>query len=222
MLEELEPLTPVNFFAISSDCHHYSGRKEIPLPKKYLLPDLSELTGDTTFAEISLGWSQKGLFATIIINKTTLQPFFPDFTAGDSVEFFIDTRDVKTSSFNTRFCHHFFFLPLPISTNGEMIQAGEITRFRTEDAHELCNPTLLKVTCGQEKRKTVMQLFIPSEALVGYDPSQFARIGFTYRINRYDEPPQHFSASSEDFAIEQNPQSWATLQLLKDYTNDEK
>ncbi|NGX53831.1 MAG: hypothetical protein K1000chlam4_00551 [Chlamydiae bacterium] len=273
MLEDLEPLTPVHFFALGAECHHYSGRKELPLPKKHLLSDLSDLTGDQTFAEVSLGWSKKGITATIRVSRSTIEPFFPDFTAGDSVEFFIDTRDVKTSGSNTRFCHHFYFLPLPVQTNGESIQAGEVTRFRTDDSHELCDSSLLYVACERERKKNVsvqrvsrlkgssccdssgslrrvnsqsaideeqnygdgaagrdkgtgkpserlqkytLQLFIPAVALHGYDPSQFDRLGFTYRINRYDDTPQHFSASSEDFSIEQYPSTWASLKLIKE------
>ena len=216
MLEELEPLTPVHFFALGADCHHYSGRKELHLPKKYLLPDLSDLTGDQTFAEVAFGWSKQGITATIRVSRSSIEPFFPDFTAGDSIEFFIDTRDVKTSGSNTRFCHHFYFLPLPVQTNGESVQAGEATRFRTDDSHDLCDGSLFYVACERERKRYTLQLFIPAEALHGYDPSQFDRIGFTYRINRYDGTPQHFSASSEDFSIEQHPSAWASLKLIKE------
>ncbi len=53
----------------------------------------------------------------------------------------IDTRDLKTSGYNTKFCHHFYFLPEKI----DGIQCGEVTRFRTEDTHELCDPQFLQV-----------------------------------------------------------------------------
>jgi hypothetical protein len=123
----------------------------------------------------------------------------------------IDTRDVKTAGFNTRFCHHFFFLSEPV----EGLVAGEITRFRTEDTHELCDPQDLKVISSRKKNSYTMNLFIPGSCLYGYDPDQFNRLGFTYRLNRAHGFPQHFSVVSEDYQIEQQPSLWSSLRLIK-------
>ncbi len=211
MVETLAPLTPVHFFAIGIDCHYFKG-------KSSQLPQLSPLTGDKQFAEVAVGWNEKGLYVDVTAKRPRTEVFFPDITSGDSVELFIDTRDVKNRTFNTRFCHHFFFLPQPVDTNGASVQAGEITRFRTEDSHELCDPEALVLSCDQTKKGYTLHIFIPAHVLHGYDPSQFDRIGFTYRINRYDAPPQHFSLSSEDFSIEQHSSNWATMKLVKEKT----
>lgn len=230
MFEALPATTPVHFFAIGVDCHYLRGKE---LSKIHELPSLSSLTGDKKFATVAIGWNEKGLYVEVtaqrpITNlsfglsssdseeekpKTEVKVFFPDITSGDSVELFIDTRDVKN---HTRFCHHFFFLPQPVQTNGVPVQAGEITRFRTEDSHELCDPETLVFSCDLQRKGYTLKIFLPAQVLHGYDPAQCNRFGFTYRINRYAGPPEHFSLSSQDFPIEQLPSSWATLNLIKE------
>lgn len=214
VLEELVPIIPVHFFAISADCLYHKGKKEQHLPKSHLLPDLSALHGQSQFADVSLGWSEKGVFATVKVHRPLVETAFPNLGEGDSVELFFDTRDVKTSGFTTRFCHHFYFLPEPVETDGSN-QAGEITRFRTEDVHELCDPELLFTEVQKGRGNYQLQIFIPAECLHGFDPELFDRMGFTYRINQFRGVPQQFSVSSEDYPIEQQPSLWASLKLIK-------
>lgn len=209
MFEDEEfALSPVNFFQLHVDCHY--APKGIS-GKKYDLPNTSQLCAEEYFAKVALGWNEQGIECYVEVNQPFQQSYYPDVTRGDSVELMIDTRDVKTSGYNTRFCHHFFFLPEPL----EGVQAGELTRFRTEDKHELCDPKDLKVKSQISSRSYSMKIFIPGHCLVGYDPEQFDRLGFTYRINRCHKESQHFSVVTRDYQIEQQPSLWATLKLIK-------
>ena len=215
--EGFVPLTPINFFQISAGCLYLPPAKGTIFPniskvqaQKMLLPDLSKLCAEESFAEISLGWNEEGLEALVKINRPFKRSVFPDVDRGDSVEFFIDTRDVKTAGFNTRFCHHFFFLPEAVDGHS----AGEITHFRTEDAHPLCDSKDLKVKSSLQSSSYSLHIFIPESCLYGFDPGQFKRLGFSYRINRADGFPQHFSVVTEDFSINQQPSLWGSLKLL--------
>jgi hypothetical protein len=211
MFEELVPLEPVHFFALHIGCHQMKGEQ---LEKKHLFPTLSSFYKAPPFATLSLGWQERGIFCAVQIEGAFDRPSFPHFVEGDSVELFFDTRDVKTTGYTTRFCHHFYFLPYKVADE-EVPQAGEITRFRTEDLHELCDPALLQVETIRLKKGSLMKIFIPSESLHGYDPLLFDRLGFTYRINRIGGFSQNFSASGSDFAIESYPSVWASLKLIK-------
>jgi len=206
--DESFSLSPVNFFQLRVDC--YYSAKGIS-GQKFYLPNTSQLCGEESFAKVALGWNEQGIECVVEVSQPFRSAFYPDVTRGDSVELMIDTRDVKTSGYNTRFCHHFFFLPEAI----EGIQAGELTRFRTEDKHELCDPNDLKVKSHLSSRSYSMKIFIPSHCLVGYDTEQFDRLSFTYRINRSHEHPQHFSVVTSDFQIEQQPSLWSSLKLIK-------
>ena len=216
--EELAPLTPVNFFQIQVDCHYLDGGKAdrvFPCLDKrnsyrYLLPDTSGLCSEEAFAAVALGWHEDGVECFVNVDAPVKQVRYPDVELGDSVELFIDTRDVKTSGFNTRFCHHFFFLPEAVEGH----HAGEKTHFRTEDTHPLCDSSELKLKSLVHKQGYFLNIFIPTHCFYGYDPVQFNRLGFTYRINRAAGFPQHFSVVTDDFAIDQQPSLWASLKLV--------
>jgi len=179
--------------------------------RKYLLPNTSQLCHESSFAELGMGWNQEGIEVHASISRPFLRASFPNLSQGDSLELFFDTRDVKTAGFNTRFCHHFYFLPEEV--DGQM--SGEITKFRTEDTHDLCDPSELKVIPHFKKTGYILQIFIPGHCLFGYDPEQFDRLGFAYRINRSGGPSQHFCVVSDDFQIEQQSSLWSSLKLVR-------
>lgn len=215
--EEYFSLFPASFVQISADCHYLpQGQQGFPQLVKskearYLLPDTSALCGEEAFAEVKMGWNEDGLEFLVLVNQSYQKSIYPTLTAGDSFEIMIDTRNVKTSGYNTRFCHHFYFLPESIDGH----QAGELTRFRTEDAHDLCSPSELKVIFQKNVKNYSLKIFIPALCLHGYDPEQFNQLGFTYRVNRFNDAPQHFSAVSKDYQIEQQPSLWSSLKLVR-------
>lgn len=210
LLEKIPPLLPAGFFSLSSHLEYVKDASR-PLKKHHLLPDTSDLLAEDPYGSFFLGWNEEGIFAEAHIDASFENCFFPNFRDGDSVELFIDTRDLKTAGFLTRFCHHFVFLPKAI----EEIKAQEITHFRTEDSHPLCDSHLLKSQVEFHTKNYELKLFIPADCLCGYDPNAFDRLGFTYRINRTGYEPQHFSVSSRNFSIEKHPSLWASLKLIK-------
>lgn len=205
-------LMPISLFAVSLNCHRVqdSAKEPLSLPPRYELPSLAALSAEETFAIVALGWSVNGIYATVTVEKEVEKCLYPELRDGDSVELFIDTRDSKSSGFNNRFCHHFYFMPQEV--NGHT--AGEITRFRTEDVHEWCDSRDLKVSSHVHKKYYRLDIWIPAHCLHGYDPEQFDRIGFTYRINRPGDESQHFAVSSHDYSVDQQPSLWASVRLV--------
>lgn len=178
MLKEMGSITPMTFLQLKAPI----GQKETPLP------DTTELLGEFAFAKVKMGWSDEGLFVLVT--------FAHPITEKDSVELFIDTRDVKSKTI-TRFCHHFVCK----KEGGE-----EITRFRGDETHPICEPFPVEV------EKKTMRIFLPASILHGYTPLELPRLGFNYRLmNRGTK--MHFSASTKLYTIEQNPALWATLEL---------
>lgn len=214
--DDFAPITPVNFFQINVDAYRLSARDKLSFPglnsrsSKYFLPDTSRLCGEVHFADVAMGWHEEGIEFFVKVNAPFKRVQYPSVELGDSFEVFIDTRDVKTTGFNTRFCHHFFFLAEGIE--GDF--AGEITRFRTEDTHPLCDSKDLIVKPLINPSGVELNIFIPSHCLYGYDPDQCNRLGFSYRVNRSGGFPQHFSVVSDDFAVEQHPSLWSSVKLL--------
>lgn len=204
-------VNPIHYFALSFPCVKLAKEEKIASWNRHTLPSTAELTGEDSFAKVAMGWSLEGVALQIAVDASSFESFYPDIETGDSVELFFDTRDLKTAGFNTRFCHHFFFLPQKEGSHTK----GEITHFRTEDSHPLADPSLLDCTVTRKKQGYHMAIFIKSEALFGFDPRQFSRLGFTYRINRYGESSQHFSVTSQTYRIDQYPSLWASLSLVE-------
>ncbi len=216
-MEENVSLTPVNFFQVSIECHLLPPVKDATFAlnaknyRSYLLPDLSALTHESVFAEVALGWSREGIEVFCLIRQPYTRACYPVFEKGDSLELCLDTRDVKTSGYNTRFCHHFFFLPEAV----EGLKAAELTKFRTEDAHELCASADLQVQSTLKSDQYILQCFIPLHCLQGYDPDQFNRMGMTYRVNRFGGSSQHFSVLSEEYKFQEQPSLWSSVRLTQ-------
>ena len=204
-------INPVHFFALSCDCRYLSKKEQIPSLTGYALPSTDHLTHEELFAKVAMGWNEEGISVHLQVNQPATESFYSALEKGDSVELFFDTRDLKSAGFNTRFSHHFFFLPQSI----EGVSKGEKTHFRTEDSHPLCDPQELRCQTQLRKNDYSMKIFIPTQCLYGYDPKQFDRLGFTYRINRYEGEPQHFAVVSQDYQIDQQPSLWGSIKLVK-------
>lgn len=210
LFEDLPALSPVQFFGMSSDCFY--SKESIQPDKAFLLPSTSDLLGEDSFADIYTSWNVDKLSFYISSRVPFQNAGDGDFRQGDSIELFIDTRDLKTKGVVSRFCHHFVFFPVQVQN----FYGREITRFRGEDIHRLCHPEDLQVTPDLDDDSYRLSIEIPTACLYGYDPLSFPRIGFTYRINRTGALPQHFAVSSEEYVIEQHPATWGTLKLVKE------
>ncbi len=214
MFENATPLHPVHLFEPRVECH-YLPKKEKILSEKYLLPDFAFLHEGRPFASVYFGWNEEGITVQVRLKGEFNRAVYPDYLFGDAIELFIDTRDLKTSSGVTRFCHHFFFLPEAVEVEDEKVYAKEITHFRGEDRHDLASQILLHMDRQVKFRETIVTLRIAREALHGYDPAEYRKIGFTYRISRSGKSTQLFAVDDRDFAIEDHPNFWASLDLFR-------
>lgn len=206
-LDEPLDLSPDLFFAFEA------GFRSVGLPRKlgkgHLLPDLSGLSGRESFARLLGGWSSEGLTFRFDLDAPVQQSFFPDIKRGDGIELFIDSRDDKSGSYNTRFCHHFFFLPQEVDGQDR----GEITRFRGEEGHDLADPSRLEMEVTKKKGSYAVDIFIPANCLHGFDGQVGYRLGFSYLAHRYGGVSQSYSPAGPEYQQEQLPWLWSTLRL---------
>lgn len=205
VLERVSPLLPIDFFILGFSIPFV---KE-PFSKLTELPDTSELLGEESFAKVLMGWCEEGVYVELRVAQEFQESAYPQYGLGDSLELFFDTRDVKSAGFATRFCHHFVILPHAV----QGIEAQEVTHFRSEDAHPLCDSTLINVESEFGRSHYQVRTFFPEEVLHGFDPNMCDRLGFTYKVNRFKGDPMHFSVSSQNIKIAQQPSLWASLQL---------
>lgn len=206
-LDQISPMLPMEFFSPSLVLKSADWNKS--LKKNHLLPSFSKLLSERAHSKVFAGWNPKGLFFEVQVGKPFKECFFPEYRKGDSVELFIDTRDLKTAGFATRFCHHFVILPKPV----DELNAIEVTKFRSDDNHELCDGSKIFVKSEFKGASYSMQIKLPKECLHGYDPTSFDRLGLSYRINHGGKEAQHFTLSSNTVHIENHPARWASMQM---------
>src|SRR5438105_13206942 len=94
LFEDLPALSPVQFFGLTADCLFMRGNL-VP-EKAYLLPTTSDLLNEEAFADVYSGWNFEKLCFYIAIHRPFQRIGEGDFRKGDSIELFIDTRDLKT------------------------------------------------------------------------------------------------------------------------------
>jgi hypothetical protein len=211
LTEGFIPFYPIDFFEVRLSLLHLDADnwKEEIIQKKYLLPDLSEWLFEEEKIILNAGWSQEGLAFQAIAPSRMTEPHFPDFTKGDSLELFIDTRAVKEGRFIHRFCHQFYFLPEAVQ--GKLY--GEATRFRGEDRHPMAREEDIEYSLHLQKGKSCFRVFLTKEALFGYDPQQCPQIGFCCRLNRLHKDPLHYNIKTDEFKIEEEPTLWLPMTL---------
>jgi len=209
-VEALPSLAPAFFFSIRLPVKQLGEKKELD-HRTFRLPHYSWLLDEEPFSDVYLGWHEGGIAALFEIGVPFDEPRYPRFEEGDSLELFIDTRDMKQATYASRFCHHFLILPAEV----QGVRALEITRLRADDKRPLCDPDEIGVDVNFSKRGATIRIDLPSNALYGLDRAISESIGFTYRINRSKGPAQHFSVSSRSCNIEQYPALWASMLLEK-------
>lgn len=209
-LDQISPILPADFFTVELTIP-YVQQPMKPLKNHALLPNFSDLLQEKHYAKVFMSWHEDGLVFDVHVDDLFNQAAFPHFRKGDSIELFIDTRNLKSAGFLTKFCHHFVILPIPV----DGIHAQEMTIFRTDDRHDLCDPKKIFIKREEEKRSSRLKIFLPKECLYGYDPVRFHRLGFAYQINRCNGDLQHFILSSEYMAIEKENALWVSVGMKK-------
>ena len=86
-----------------------------------LLPALGEMDGEASFAPVWSCWSESGLYiATQVTGKRSPLRCNPkEFWKGDNLRLMLDMRDARNIKRATKFCHHFYFLPVGGSPRSE-------------------------------------------------------------------------------------------------------
>lgn len=210
--DNLPSLSPVHCFALTAFCLY--SRQSIQPDDAFLIPSTEDLLAEQPFAKVYASWNRQKLSFYVISSIPFQEIGDPNFRRGDSIELFIDTRNLKSKSMVSRFCHHFVFFPVRVQN----CYGLEVTRFCGEDIHSLSAPEDLAVEVYLKNDSYSLKIEIPATSLYGYDPINFPNLGFTYQINRATGAPQHFAVSSEEYAIERHPSLWGTLNLIKGKT----
>jgi hypothetical protein len=215
-----EPLLPTRFlFRFSAPCRYRDPLwtdEGTQLEERYRLVGLTELEGQAALADVRAAWSEAGLVFTLRVQGKRQPPWCRAVRPEDSdgLQVWIDTRDVHNVHRAGRFCHRFVFLP---SGAGRKLDQPVAECLPINRARELHNPIAagqLRVCSEKRVDGYVLEAFIPAEALTGFDPAEYPRLGFTYAVIDRELGQQTFGVGSP-MPYQEDPSLWATLELQK-------
>src|SRR5262249_39019380 len=129
------------------------------------------------------------------------------------VHLWIDTRDTRDVSRATRFCHHFVISVIKKTARGSLnaiVTQRPIAR-ATADAPTY-RGNLILAAAELTKANWTLSMFLPADALHGFDPDTNRRLGFAYQVSDRVRPDQ-FLGVGREFPLGENPSLWATLEL---------
>ncbi len=186
----------------------------LDLPRTCLVPDLEALEGREPWARVRIGWNPEGLGIAIEADGLGLNAKSPNRPEGfATVSVWIDTRDTRNVARATRHCHG-FHARLTLSRDRKALDADVEQRRiprATADA-PIADPSLLRHRAELLKKGWRLELFLPADALNGYDPDVNRRLGFAYQISDAERDDQ-FLGVGRDFPVADNPGLWSTLEL---------
>jgi hypothetical protein len=199
--------------------------KEMPAREDVRLLDLSAdhrvdnfaaIDGQKNYADVCIAWNEQGIGLQVEVRGKQQLPVgvLDRPRASDGVTFWLDTRDARASHRASRTCHQFHFIATGAGPeNDEPYFAQTKINRALEDAPlALPNSVLFKVQT--KKSGYVLEAFMPTSVLNGYDPDEHRRLGFFYAVHDDELGDQLLTASAE-FPFWEDPSLWSVLELCR-------
>jgi hypothetical protein len=223
------------WFRLAIPCRRIDGlprpesvRRErlLDLPASCRLPTTAPLDGLAAWADVRAAWNPEGLAVTV---EASARPGRAAGTpeaegrpeAMDGLQLWIDTRDTRTISRATRFCHKFSARLLGLNRRGTLevdVQQKPIAR-AIADA-PIGRSDLIPARAERLAGRGAggggwrLELFLPAAVLHGFDPDTNRRLGFAYQVTDPDpERQDQFLGVGREFPVGENPSLWSTLEL---------
>lgn len=164
-----------------------------------------------------LGWNETGLFVAFDVpdNNIEAAPANGRWWTRDSVELWVSTRPVAPDqSYYNVYSHQFFFVP--VTQPGPDGLAGTFAQWhRDGDAltqHRIPHPDI-KFAVRLLPGRYVVEAFIPTSALHGFDPKNHPTLGFNLHVRNFDAAADAFWSAGKESNTQQRPNTWGILRL---------
>lgn len=217
----MEQLLPHRFlFRFQLPCRYRAGmptqgEELLDLPEDYALASFADMDKAADFGDVRVAWNEEGLGISVrVMGKTKpprCDPSRP--TTSDALQVWLDTRTASTVHRATRFCHHFVFLP---TGGGRRRRGAFVEQLRMNRAREdqrLCDPAKVKVFYQERSGGYLLEAFLPTDVLTGFDPDENRRLGFFYWLKDTELGSQSLGPV-RDFPVAEDPSLWSVLELV--------
>ena len=190
--------------------------KLLDLPKDCALPDLAELDGGPSFAELRAAWNERGLGFSLAVGGKKHPPSADRRTPpeSDGLQVWIDTRNTQTIHRASRFCRHFCLLPTGGGPKGDKPVGLSVPIARAREEQPLADPKQIVVRVESHPAGYRLDAWLPADVLPGYDPQANPLLGFYYHV-RDAELGEQFLGVGHEFPFAHDPSLWSTLELKK-------
>ena len=187
----------------------------VQLDEACRLPNFgAELEGRPSFADVRAAWNNRGIFVTVRVAGKKQTPWcrYDRPEDSDGLHLWIDTRATHNVHRASRFCHRFVFLPLGEGRKLDEPYAGQMLINRARENPVPVAENVLQVRSEKRVDGYVLQCHIPAQAMTGFNPADYPRLGFFYSVQDRELGWQTFSVDNA-FPFDEDPSVWGTLEL---------
>jgi len=197
-----------------------TGKKPLNLPKRCTLPDIAELDGTPSFAELRAAWNPGGIGFSLTVSRRS-DAALPDVDSrspedSDGLQLWIDTRNTQSIHRASRFCHHFHLVPSADGKERNRPQCIQLPIARSRSEDEPDSPVVRSVPLTMKSLADGYRLdvWFPADVLSGFDPETTRQLGFYYSVHDAVHGEQFLSVG-RDFPFSHDPSLWSTLDLVE-------
>ena len=190
----------------------------------YQLDDSYQLPNVNTLEEASMqntlpytfriGWNETGLIFSLVVSekKQSLWCRAAQPEESDGIQICIDTRDIKDIHRASRFCHRLLFMPIGSGRDQSQPQAVWLPIHRAREHPNPIDVSHIKMKSKVSPTEYRLDVFLPSKILTGFDPAEYAHLGFHFALSDREYGKSYFLASPP-LPHDQDPSLWATLEM---------
>ncbi|MCC7352011.1 MAG: hypothetical protein IT446_15740 [Phycisphaerales bacterium] len=165
---------------------------------------------------VYLGWTKEGMYLGLEIfdNDISGAPANGWWWTKDNVELWFSTRPVTSDQFAyDANCQQFFFVPNDFSTGA----AGTVGQWhRPGDALQdnLIPHPRIKSSVRILNDRYVVEMFIPADALYGFDPIGQPDMAFNVHVRNFQHATDYFWSAPKEIQTQLHPATWGTIHLM--------
>lgn len=181
---------------------------------EWRIPPLFGIDGEQGFGDIYVTWDPDGLYVGCEVGGKTRPPRCDpgQFWKADNLRLMTDMRDTRHIRRATRFCQHFYFLPVGGGRRGRDPVAGSRTVNRATDNAPVFAPGEIPIASNVTKAGYSLTAHLPARCLNGFDPVENPRIGLCYMLED-GELGQQALTVGDDLNWNIDPSTWVTAVL---------
>lgn len=192
-----------------------SGKVPLQLGADFALPALGELSQGNHFGDLRLAWNERGLGFRVEVTgkKLATRCDYAQLLNSDGLQLWIDTRSTQNIHRASRFCHHFCILPTGALRDRALPVARQLPIARAKEETPLADAKQILTYSELRDDGYVLEVWLPTEILHGYDPESNPRVGFYYQLRDHELGDQVLSVGPE-FPFDHDPSLWWPLELI--------